>query len=97
MDSVARLGGDEFVLVLPETDRPGADEIVSRLSDELHRALESVAPGVTCSIGVMTFLHAPESADAAVAATDSLMYEAKRRGKNTVTYASDSSRLPDPE
>ena len=95
MDTVARLGGDEFVLVLPETDRPGAEEVIAKLRHELQRALESVAPGVTCSIGVLTFLDAPGSVDAAVGAADALMYDAKRQGKNAVTYGSEPKRLSD--
>jgi len=92
MDTVARVGGDEFVLVLPETDQPGAEEVVSRLREQLFSALEGVAPGVTCSIGVLTFQHAPASVEAALAAADGLMYQAKRRGKNTVTYGSESDQ-----
>lgn len=89
MDTVARVGGDEFILVLPETDEKGAEEVVSRLRKELFSALEEVAPGVTCSIGALTFRRAPASVEAAVAAADGLMYQAKRRGKNTVTYGSE--------
>ncbi len=89
MDTVARLGGDEFVLVLPETDQPGAEEVISRLRHELSGALEDVAPGVTCSIGVLTFRNVPATVEAAVGAADGLMYQAKRRGKNTVTYGSE--------
>jgi len=94
MDTVARLGGDEFVLVLPETDQSGAQEVVSKLRLELRTTLEDVAPGVTCSIGVLTFLNAPDSADEAVGAADALMYQAKRRGRNTVTYGTEPGSLP---
>jgi PleD family two-component response regulator len=48
-----------------------------------------VAPGVTCSIGVLTFRNIPATVEAAVGAADGLMYQAKRRGKNTVTFGSD--------
>jgi len=89
MDTVARVGGDEFVLVLPDTDEPGAEEVISRLRQELSSALEDVAPGVTCSIGVLTFRNIPATVEAAVGAADGLMYQAKRRGKNTVTFGSD--------
>lgn len=94
MDTVARLGGDEFVLVLPETDETGAREVIYRLRQEVTSALENVAPGVTCSIGVLTFRKIPATVEAAVGAADGLMYQAKRRGKNTVTYGSEDGQSP---
>jgi diguanylate cyclase (GGDEF)-like protein len=85
-DTVARLGGDEFAFVLPDTDRRAAEEMVARLRCDLRQALQSVAPELTCSMGVMTFEDAPPDAKEALRAADSLMYDAKRQGKDAVAF-----------
>ncbi len=85
-DTVARLGGDEFALVLPDTGRRGAEELVAKLRHDLGQALGSVAPGLTCSIGVVTFQAAAPRLEEAVRAADELMYQAKRDGKNKVAF-----------
>jgi diguanylate cyclase (GGDEF)-like protein len=93
-DTAARLGGDEFALVLPDTDRKRAGELVARLTSGLEDALGHVAPELTCSIGVITFEDAAPQLEEAVHAADALMYQAKREGKNTVAFrvAAASSR-----
>lgn len=83
-DTAARLGGDEFAVLLPDTDRLGAEQLMTKLEHDLGKALE--AWQITCSIGVTTFVEPAVSATAAVAAADMLMYEVKRQGKNAVAY-----------
>ena len=83
-DTAARIGGDEFALVLPDTDRHGAERAIAKLRSALQEALE--AWPVTCSIGVVTFIHSAVSPESAIAAADALMYEVKRGGKNAVAY-----------
>lgn len=85
-DTAARLGGDEFALVLPDADGAGAQQFVSRLRQELQRALGSGDWGVSCSIGVVTVLDRTTTMDAAIAAADQLMYEVKRSGKGAVAF-----------
>ena len=85
-DTPARIGGDEFALVLPDTDRSGAEQVISKLRVGLQEALEKGAWPVTCSIGVSTFIDPAISPENAVAAADALMYEVKRRGKGEVAY-----------
>jgi PleD family two-component response regulator len=41
---------------------------------------------VTASVGAVAFVVPPDSADAALAAVDTAMYQAKRAGKNQVCY-----------
>jgi diguanylate cyclase (GGDEF)-like protein len=84
VDTAARVGGDEFALVLPDTDRRGAEQVIAKLSAGLQDALK--AWPVTCSIGVTTFMDPTISPESAVAAADTLMYEVKRGGKNAVAY-----------
>ncbi len=86
VDTVARLGGDEFAVVLPDTDRRGAEQVVAKLRQDLREALGPVAPQLTCSIGVMTFDNAVPAMEEAVRAVDKLMYQAKREGKNKIAF-----------
>jgi len=85
-DTVARLGGDEFALVFPDTERQGAVEIATKIMHKLREALRSLAPELTCSIGVITFEAIPLELNEAVRSADALMYQAKREGKNRVTF-----------
>jgi diguanylate cyclase (GGDEF)-like protein len=85
-DTVARLGGDEFALVFPETARQGAEEVVAKIMCNLREAFRQIAPELTCSIGVITFENISPELDEAVHSADTLMYQAKREGKNRVTF-----------
>ena len=87
VDVAARWGGEEFLLVLPGTDADGAVQLAQRIRDYLEdRTLltpEGVPVRVTASFGVAEAQGESEPADL-VAAADSALYEAKRRGKNRV-------------
>jgi len=86
-DTAARLGGDEFALVLPDTDASGAKQAISNVARALREGLEEDRSGVTCSIGVVTFLDAALPAAEVVAAADALMYDVKRKGKGTLAFS----------
>ena len=75
-DLVARIGGDEFVVLLPHTDRPGAEAVVSRVRSELAPA------GVGFSVGIIQLDQAVGSIDDLVGKADELMYEAKNAKKH---------------
>jgi diguanylate cyclase (GGDEF)-like protein len=85
-DKVARMGGDEFLILFPETGACDVDSIVKqiKLSFEELAVIEDVR--VTISAGVMTFEKTPDSLDEAIAVTDTLMYEAKKNGKNALVF-----------
>ena len=85
-DTAARIGGDEFALVLPDTDRRGAEQVIAKISRELQEALRAGGWPVTCSVGVITFMNPAIAPETAIAAADALMYEAKRSGKGGVVY-----------
>jgi diguanylate cyclase (GGDEF)-like protein len=85
-DTVARLGGDEFALAFPDTDSAGARQVAAKLTNDLPEALAAVAPGLTCSIGVVTFREDMPVMEEAIRAADALMYQAKREGKGTVKF-----------
>jgi diguanylate cyclase (GGDEF)-like protein len=83
-DLGARVGGDEFVGVLPQTDCAGARDGAERLFRCLGAA---AAPyGSSVSLGVVTFLTPPSSADAAIALADHAMYRAKSRDTGQIEF-----------
>jgi diguanylate cyclase (GGDEF)-like protein len=85
-DLIARLGGDEFVILLPETDQATACVVVERIHTRLQGVAQQNVWRVTFSIGVVTFLQSPVTADEMVAIADACMYAAKRNGKNRISY-----------
>jgi diguanylate cyclase (GGDEF)-like protein len=87
VDTVARLGGDEFVIIMPETGADAALPLVTRLREAFPRVARVGDSTTTCSIGLASFVHAPDSVDDLVAAADALMYEAKAAGKDKVRHA----------
>jgi diguanylate cyclase (GGDEF)-like protein len=77
-DTIARLGGDEFAILLTEADTRAAEIVSSRVQSAIRSKL-----ALTCSIGALTCVTPPESVDEVIKKADNLMYEAKRRGKDT--------------
>lgn len=100
-DIAARVGGDEFLILFDEVASTEAVVVVAeRLNQALRVPYEVGAERrvVTASIGVAVGPDGLHTADAVVAAADSAMYEAKRRGGGRcVLYSGDASldRPPD--
>src|ERR1043166_3853535 len=86
VDSVARLGGDEFAVLMPETGEAAAQVVIRRVRRQLMEVARREGLPVTFSVGVVTWDAAPTSVDEMLRAADSLMYTAKRLGKNTVRH-----------
>jgi diguanylate cyclase (GGDEF)-like protein len=86
-DTVARLGGDEFALLLPETDGPTAQTLLTRLRATLLAAMEQNGWKVGFSMGAATWVVAPATVDQLMARADELMYEAKRTAKGSIRLA----------
>lgn len=94
-DFAARYGGEEFCVVLPETPLEGA----VLKAERLRRTVEArrwppfesgAAPPVekvTVSVGVAAYPFSGPTTQHLLAAADSALYEAKRRGKNRVVVA----------
>jgi diguanylate cyclase (GGDEF)-like protein len=84
-----RLGGDEFAVLLPDTDRPGAQAIAERIRVALAVGVETRAgpARVSASIGLAAFPDDCSAVDDLVTLADAAMYRAKRHGKNTVCSA----------
>ena len=101
-DTLARVGGDEFVVLLDDVaTKEVALVAAERISDALRAPYELGTDRiVTASIGVAVGPEGLGTADAAVAAADTAMYEAKRRGGGRCVLFSDemhgrSRRPPD--
>ena len=86
-ECVARYGGEEFALVLPETGRENALVLAEKLR-RLVAAHAFVFEGkripVTFSAGIAALDEAHDTAIAFLKAADSLLYEAKQKGRNRV-------------
>jgi len=91
-DFVARYGGEEFVVVLPNTDRRGAQLIAEKLLDNIRRCniphkQSDVANCLTISIGVTTGKVAyTHNADVFVKKADELLYKSKQNGRNRYSF-----------
>jgi diguanylate cyclase (GGDEF)-like protein len=84
-DMAARIGGEEFAVLLPETDREGAEQTAHRIHANLRatgipHAASSVAPCITLSIGLAVI--GDETAEAFVQRADLALYRAKESGRH---------------
>ena len=89
VDLAARYGGEEFAVVLPYSDAQGAKVVSERilgairslcLEDEQGRRLEPI----TASIGVAVCPDDAGDADSLIQQADTMLYQAKHKGKNRV-------------
>lgn len=93
-DLIARWGGEEFVLLLPQTDRGGAEAVAERCRLAIEAAQVTTCGafvGVTASLGVASFPDARVTrADDLLRLADAALYQAKERGRNRVILAAAS-------
>jgi diguanylate cyclase (GGDEF)-like protein len=80
-DLVARIGGDEFVVLLPHTDREGAEKAIERARHEL--TTHGAAGGIGFSVGIIQLDQVVGSIDDLVGKADELMYTAKHAKKHS--------------
>lgn len=91
-DFVARFGGEEFVIVLPSTNRAGAERVAQKIQDAIFQANipypgSPLSDRITLSIGISTF--SPQTdlhIDSGLFSADQALYQAKRNGRNCVFY-----------
>lgn len=89
-DLAARYGGEEFLVVLPETERHGAQVLAERIRrsvEALPLFADDTAP-VTVSIGIGCYTpDAQHDLATLLGSADDALYSAKRNGRNRVETA----------
>ena len=85
-DLLGRLGGDEFAILFPETGPKMVSRIMNRIKDNLSQEMRTKGWPFTFSVGVATFMAPPSSVDEMIKTADNMMYVAKSRGKDTLTF-----------
>lgn len=84
-DIFARWGGDEFFLLLPDTSKEQAIELSKRMEDNLYKKCKNYGHALTCSFGIIQYQHR-ESMYEFIKRADTLMYQAKHEGKNSIRF-----------
>jgi diguanylate cyclase (GGDEF)-like protein/PAS domain S-box-containing protein len=87
-DILARYGGDEFLLLLPDCPVDEALRVVDRVRAATPEEL-------TCSVGITSSLGG-EEAEKVLSRADSALYDAKRRGRNSVVVSDAIQGTPGP-
>ena len=78
-DGAFRLGGDEFALILPETTREEAGEVIRRLYARFRESAPEPFTELQMSAGVATLPADGDNAEALIRQADAALYEYKRR------------------
>jgi diguanylate cyclase (GGDEF)-like protein len=91
VDSVFRYGGDEFTVLLPESNKPAAQETAARLHrglrEKIFVAEGGLALNVRASFGVATFPEDGNSVHEIIRSADSMMYLVKGLTRDNVAVA----------
>ncbi len=80
-DCLARWGGEEFLLLLPNTPLADAAALAVKLLDEMRNTPLPEVGTVTASLGVTAHI-SKDTVETIISRADSLMYEAKKAGRN---------------
>ena len=91
-DFIARYGGDEFAVILPNTDKIGAQIMADKLLKKVRKAnipneKSDIAAHVTVSIGGITDIvtHLNRGSDY-IKRADKALYESKKSGRDRSTF-----------
>lgn len=85
-DCIARLGGDEFALLLPSARQSDAEVVISKVHNHLRAEMRRRNLPVTFSMGAVTCVIPPYSAEQIINLADELMYEVKNSTKDGVRF-----------
>lgn len=92
-DIVARYGGDEFTIILPECSENGAitvaNRILKRIENETLISPTGTKVSLTISVGVSVYPDHTHSQKDMFTIADSMMYQVKEEGKNSVKMATE--------
>jgi diguanylate cyclase (GGDEF)-like protein len=92
-DVLARMGGDEFAALLPRTEVEDAALAFTRIRTILMDEMKRHGWDVTFSVGIVGVSKLIGSIDDLLSYADSLMYEAKRAGKDRIVAAGPQGEL----
>lgn len=85
-DVIGRMGGEEFIVLFSETDQQNAYSVIARLYGLLIAEIHKKKWPIMISMGVLTCNETTIELDKVLHEVDKMMYEAKRSGKNQITY-----------
>jgi diguanylate cyclase (GGDEF)-like protein len=92
-DFVGRFGGDEFVVVAEGVaDEDQAARLGFRLLEAVSEPVPGIDSSVTASIGITLLTDGQSDAREALRQADAAMYEAKRNGRDRITFFGGSRR-----
>jgi diguanylate cyclase (GGDEF)-like protein len=88
-DLIARYGGEEFAVLLPETSRAGATDLLETLRAAVAAAPITLPAGngpraLTISAGIAVFPDDGEDLESLLASADARLYAAKQAGRDRV-------------
>ena len=83
-DTLARVAGDEFAILLSETGPEAAQAVVGKIHETLTETMHTGGWPLTFSIGVVTFVSAPDSVETMLRQADEVMDAVKSAGKNRI-------------
>ena len=88
-DIACRQGGEEFVIIMPNTDRDGANDVAERIRRFIATRPVPIKNGddelsITVSLGVATTMNNDDDIDSLLKRADLALYEAKESGRNQV-------------
>ena len=86
IDNFGRMGGEEFAVIMPETGRDDALAVAERLRASIARSVVDVSGrqiSSTVSVGVSSLL-ADDDMSSLLSRADTLLYSAKRKGRDRV-------------
>lgn len=92
-DLIGRVGGDEFLLYLPDAD---SHESVAQFAERICGIFDEITPdicacpNISCSVGVAVYPQDGTDYKMLVRKADQALYNAKRYGKNTYYFFSES-------
>ncbi len=87
IDIAGRYGGEEFCVVLPDTDREGAQYAAERIRSATEQALIKAYDTqikTTVSVGIATFPEDGKSMEELIDKADWALYRAKKQGRNRI-------------
>lgn len=90
-DIVCRFGGEEFILLLPNTDKKGAEIIANKVRKSIEKIEiyinDNKNINVTVSIGIsLVDVPSSENLEKSIKQADDALYIAKENGKNRIEF-----------